>query len=122
MFDELWSWLSNRLIVASPAVAIVLFLSGNAHSYDSLFKKQCSVQYNASPPVHTECVIRSSMAQGAVFLDVETPDDKHYIIETERNNIYKWLLNRQHAVENYNNYQTCYKNNRVEICLDNADE
>jgi hypothetical protein len=62
------------------------------------------------------------MSQGAVYLDVKTPDDRHFIIQNEENNIHKWHLNGKRAVESENDYDTCYKNSQIDICLDQENE
>ena len=98
-----------------PTALAVLLLSGKAHSYESLNKEQCSVIYNGRPPIHMECVNRSSMSQGAILWLLTMPDGRNFRIETGGHNYSEWFLNRKRAVQ----IGSCYKNHQVEICFEN---
>jgi hypothetical protein len=108
---------SSRLVAALFAGATSMLLSANAHSYESLLKQGCSIGEKNKPPVHTECLVRSSMSQGVTYRDAKTPDDRHYIVKTETNNINKWLLNGRHAVNSSDTLSDCFKNSQIEICF-----
>ena len=51
-------WLS----AAFPILVLLLFHPHTA-SGQSLFKVPCAISYNESPPIETNCLVRSSLTQ-----------------------------------------------------------
>jgi hypothetical protein len=116
-----------KFAAALPATAALMLLSGNAHANTELYKTKCSYTYNRTPPVHTECLVTSSMSQGAQAKIVVTRDSKRFISHNEGPAIpghmkeaETWLLNGKREVGNNHNtaHRECHQNRQVEICLD----
>jgi hypothetical protein len=105
----------KHLAAAAAGAAVALLSGQSAHAYDALMKQPCSITDRGRPPLHIEeCLIKSSMSQGAALVIVTTPDGRRFRIENDPNDIDKWRLNGRRAKQT--NGGTCYESSQVAVC------
>jgi hypothetical protein len=100
------------------AAGVLLFLCNASRANETLLKHRCTIDDNRSPPLHTECVVRMSMAQGFFSMLVTIPDGKKYSIWNDEQDIKKIYIDNRAATQTSDDPETCYRSRRVEICID----
>jgi hypothetical protein len=121
-------------IAAASATAMLLTLTpwSRPAASEFLYKNPCIIEVFADhqPSVYTDCVVRSSMAQGAYHAIITLPDGRKFRIENAGPASYAdppspgpdpseiWFLNGAHARKAGTEAKPCYQNARVRICLE----
>jgi hypothetical protein len=105
-------WLSATF----PILVLLLFQTHSA-SGESLFRVPCAISFNGSPPIETNCLVRSSMVHGLMVERVQTPNGKTFILENDISNSGEWYLNHQRATKVSDERNPCYRNAIVQICF-----
>lgn len=121
-------------IAAASATVMLLTLTPSSRPAASefLYKQPCTIEVFADhqPSVHTDCVVRSTMTQGAYHAIITLPDRRKFRIESAGPASYAdppppgpdpseiWLLNGKHARKTGTPATPCYQNARVKICLE----
>jgi hypothetical protein len=105
-------WLS----AAFPILVVLLFHTHTA-SGQSLFKVPCAISYNGSPPIETNCLVKSSMAHGLMVEMVQTPNGKTFVLANHKSDTGEWYLDHQRAAKVSDEPNPCYRNAVVQICF-----
>jgi hypothetical protein len=110
-------------IAAASATAMLLTLIpwSRPEAAEFLYKRPCAVN-----GVYTDCVVRSSMSQGAYYATITLPDGRKFRIKNagpalglpgpDPSEI--WFLNGKPARKTGTEAQPCYQSIRDSICLE----
>ncbi len=118
---------SGMKFAAASATSMLLALIpwSRPEAAEFLYKRPCAVN-----GVYTDCVVRSSMSQGAYYAMVTLPDGRKFRIKNAGSASYAdppppgpdpseiWFLNGMHARKTGTEAKPCYQNARDSICLE----
>jgi hypothetical protein len=99
------------------ALSVSLIVAFCAAGSQSLFKLPCTISYNGSPLIETDCEVSSTLERGYIVERVRTPNGKSFILESSRSETDEWHLNHQTATKVSDEPKPCYRNRSVEICF-----
>jgi hypothetical protein len=134
-------------IAAVSAMAMLLALTPSSRpaAAEFLSKGPCTIEVFADhlPAVYTDCIVRSSMSQGAYYAMITLPDGRKFRIENagsdesgypvcdqlgpsptrpchppRPNPSEMWTMNGKHARRTGSEAEPCYQNASVKICLE----
>jgi len=107
-----------KAILCVLTIAAVTVVGSNALAYDSLFKQGCSIEHkDYKSPINTDCDVRSSISQGALYQTVKIPDGRTFTISGDYNTD-KWLLNGKEARRTTSVANECFENSDIQICFE----
>jgi hypothetical protein len=124
---------STKIAVASTtAMLLTMTPQSRPLASDYLYKQPCTIEVldGHRPSVHTDCVVRSSMTQGAYDATITIPDGRKFHVNNAGPSSYAavpppgpdpsdiWFLNGKHARKTGAAARPCYQNARVKICLE----
>jgi hypothetical protein len=83
------------------------------------FRTPCEIFYRGKAPFNVICEVTIGAIEGYVVESAKTPNGKAFVIENERFDHNKWLLDHKKAVftSKDKNSKFCCKNYEVEICF-----
>jgi hypothetical protein len=101
-------------------LAIPLLAFGTTAVADSasLFWIPCTVAYNESSPIATDCEVTRNVSGGHVIARVRTRNGKRFLLQNDgSSDNTKWYLNHERVTLTSEQPITCYQNDQVKLCF-----
>ena len=110
------------------AAAMLTLIGAQANANDYLLKQKCTLSFKGRALLHTTCLIKGGMSDGAIDDSIKTPDGKTYALEGPVDGMdgHKYLLQGHPAkiTSIDGGIETCYARNdgALEICTTSAEQ
>ena len=101
--------------MAMPLVAV--FCTNAVADPASLFRIPCTVSYNESSPITTDCELTRSVSGAHVIARVRTRNGKSFVLHNNKLDNTKWYLNQKRATLISEEPIRCYQNEQVTLCF-----
>ncbi|MBV8890267.1 MAG: hypothetical protein JO305_11425 [Alphaproteobacteria bacterium] len=107
----------GRLFCVLIGALVSIILPNRAYGFESLFTSACTLRQGKEIPISSECVVRSSMAQGVMFWAVTIAGNRKFTIQNSEGNLEHYTLNGKTASHKNDGLSDCYAASDIEICF-----
>jgi hypothetical protein len=107
----------QRLGTALPIFAVLLFCGDAARAFEAESKLPCLISYDGKPSIEVTCLVTIRISKGIVVETAQTPNGRIFIIANDKSDSNKWYLDHVTAMKTSGEPISCYRNDRVQICL-----